>query len=71
MTTETTSQMEFAIDGMGCDHCVRAVDDALRSVEGVVSTDVEIGRAVVEARPSVSREALTEAVREAGYEVTS
>jgi copper chaperone CopZ len=71
MTTETTSQIELEIEGMGCDHCVRAVDEALRGIDGVTSADVEIGRAVVEARSSVTRDALAEAVRDAGYDVVS
>lgn len=38
------------IEGMTCSHCVRAVTEALESVEGVahVSVDLAQGRGVVE-----------------------
>lgn len=71
MTTETNSQIELKIEDMSCDHCVRVVDAALRGVDGVVSADVEIGKAVVEVRSSVGRDALERAVRDAGYGVPS
>ncbi|MFW6078783.1 MAG: heavy-metal-associated domain-containing protein [Gemmatimonadota bacterium] len=45
MTTTT-----LKIQGMSCGHCVSAVTEALKGVEGVRSADVDLegGRAVVE-----------------------
>ena len=58
------------IEGMTCDHCVRAVREALDDVSGAVVESVEVGRAVVDAGPEASRGALVEAVEGAGYAVT-
>jgi copper chaperone CopZ len=38
----------LAIDGMSCGHCVRAVRDALASVESVQVADVAIGSATIQ-----------------------
>lgn len=58
------------IDGMGCDHCVNAVREALEGVDGVDVSEVGIGHATVQYDESrVKREQLGTAVTEAGYEV--
>ncbi len=63
MTTET-----LTIAGMTCDHCVRAVRDALQGIDGVDVETVGIGEATVrldEAR--ASREGIAAALEEEGY----
>ena len=60
----------LAIEGMSCDHCVRAVREALADVSGAVVESVEVGRATVDAGPEASRDLLVQAVEEAGYTVT-
>ncbi|MDP9348776.1 MAG: cation transporter [Gemmatimonadota bacterium] len=63
---------ELTIEGMSCDHCVRAVDGALRGIAGVQVERVEVGSAVVAYDPAaVKPEQLQEAVSEEGYEVRS
>jgi len=57
------------IDGMSCQHCVRAVFTALAAVDGISRADVTIGAADVEHDGSVTIERLTEAVLVAGYVV--
>jgi copper chaperone len=59
------------IDGMSCQHCVRAVFTALTPVPGITSADVSIGAAVIEHDGRATVDALREAVAESGYEVTS
>ena len=66
MTTEIgTTQIK--ITGMSCQHCVRAVREALTGVPGVsaVEVDLDTGSARIEGRASVLD--LLNAVREAGY----
>lgn len=58
---------EIEIQGMGCDHCITAVREALAKVDGVTVEEVEIGRARVRV-DGASTESLDEAVRSAGYE---
>lgn len=57
---------DLTIEGMTCGHCKKAVEDALRSVEGVTSVevDLEAGRARVEGG-DVDR--MIAAVSEEGY----
>lgn len=63
---------EIEIQGMGCDHCVSAVRQALAGVEGVEVEDVRIGKARIRLdRDVASAEAVDDAIREAGYEPLS
>jgi len=59
------------IEGMMCPHCEARVKKALEAVEGVKEADVshEKNCAVVTADTSVTDEALTKAVTDAGYDV--
>ncbi len=57
------------VDGMTCQHCVRAVFTALGAVEGISRADVSIGRIEVEHDGSVTIDQLRAAVAVAGYAV--
>jgi copper chaperone len=61
----------FDIEGMSCDHCVRAVRSALESLPGVESVNVRIGHVDVKlsADAGTSRDALVDAIEEEGYRV--
>jgi copper chaperone len=68
MRTKETETL--TIEGMSCGHCVRAVENALSSVEGVEVEQVAIGSARVSYDPEqVSRDELIEAVEVEGYRV--
>jgi len=41
------NEVTYTISGMSCEHCVKAVENALKEIEGVTVRNVEIGRAVV------------------------
>jgi copper chaperone len=58
------------VDGMTCQHCVRAVFTALAAVPGIDRADVTIGSASVEHDGSVTVEQLREAIAVTGYSVT-
>ena len=60
--------IKLKVSGMSCEHCVRAVDQALASVEGVDSVtevNLERGEATVEGEPELA--ALVAAIAEEGY----
>jgi copper chaperone CopZ len=57
------------IEGMSCQHCVRAVFTALAAVEGISRADVGIGAAEVEHDGSVTVDLMREAIAVAGYTV--
>ncbi|HVS02508.1 MAG TPA: heavy-metal-associated domain-containing protein [Thermoanaerobaculia bacterium] len=64
----TTTKLE--IEGMSCDHCVRAVTGALEGVTGVerAEVDLQAGRARVEHDPlRAGVDQLLAAVAEEGY----
>ena len=62
----------LTIEGMSCDHCIRAVDGALKSLDGVQVEQVDIGSAIVAFDPvAVKPEQIEEAISEEGYEVRS
>lgn len=62
----------MTIEGMMCGHCTGRVQKALEAVAGVsaVTMSLEAKTAAVELKEEVSDQALTDAVNEAGYEVT-
>ncbi len=55
------------VEGMSCQHCVRAVFTGLAGVEGIVRADVSIGAIEVEHDGRVTFEQLRDAVAVAGY----
>ncbi|MEO8561937.1 MAG: heavy-metal-associated domain-containing protein [bacterium] len=56
------------IEGMSCQHCVRAVFTALTPVEGILSADVSIGAVTVEHDGRATADVLRAAIAVAGYD---
>ncbi len=58
------------VTGMSCQHCVRAVKEALEGMDGVNTVDVslEANTATVEHDSAVTVDAMIAAVVEEGYE---
>ena len=64
------SEITLKIEGMSCQHCVMAVKKAVDSINGVNSSDVEVGSAkVTYDESSANREAITAAIQGAGYKI--
>ena len=57
------------VEGMTCQHCVRAVFTALAGVEGVSRADVRIGSVDIEHDGSVTIDQIRAAVELAGYSI--
>ncbi len=63
--------LELKVTGMTCDHCVRAVTQAVRAVPGAgdVAVDLEAGRVRVQGNPEA--DAVRAAIIEEGYDVAA
>ena len=61
---------QFHVVGMTCQHCVKAVTQAVRAIDpaAVVDIDLKSGRVSVES--AADRERLGEAIRDEGYSVS-
>jgi len=69
MSTLTTAT--YDVDGMTCDHCVRAVTTEVRAITGVcdVAVDLATGTVTVASERPLDPAAVGAAVEEAGYEI--
>ena len=60
--------VHMTIEGMTCEHCVRAVDGRLRRTSGVEVERVTVGAAEIRYDPArVSEEEIAEAIADEGY----
>lgn len=57
------------IEGMGCDHCIVSVKEALSKIEGLEILEVKIGEATVEIKEEKIMNEIKENLEDAGYEV--
>lgn len=57
------------VEGMTCQHCIRAVFTSLTGVEGIARADVSLGVVEVEHDGRVTVDQLREAIAVAGYVV--
>ena len=67
-TTQT-----YAVTGMTCDHCARAVRAEVGDVDGVTGVDVDVaaGRVTVTSTGTVPLSALRSAIAEPGYTLSA
>ncbi len=71
MTTTT-----YAVTGMTCEHCVKAVNDEVSALDGVSSVEIDLvpeGASAVRvtSEQPLDVQTVREAVDEAGYELAS
>lgn len=59
--------VKIKIEGMSCQHCKAAVEQALQDVLGVEGVDVSLDEGFAVVRGNPNSEELVEAVKEAGY----
>ncbi|MBN8586809.1 MAG: heavy-metal-associated domain-containing protein [Rhodothermia bacterium] len=61
---------QIQIEGMGCNHCIGAVREALGAHPEIAVTSVEIGKAIVTFDENqISQTIIQQAIDDAGYEV--
>jgi copper chaperone len=64
----TMKSVHLTIEGMTCEHCVRAVDSRLRKTPGVLVERVDIGWADIQYDPAKTNvDALSEVIADEGY----
>lgn len=59
--------IEFQIPSMSCGHCVRAITEAVQSVDPVARVVVDLQQHQVQVDSTAPREALVATLTEAGY----
>lgn len=61
-------QLNLTIEGMMCEHCVRAVRTRLEKTQGVKVSEVQIGSAKMEFDPAQTNvDDIEEAIADEGY----
>lgn len=61
-------RLNLTIEGMSCEHCVRAVRGRLERTDGVKVDDVQIGSAIVEYDPAKTNvDEIEGAIADEGY----
>lgn len=63
----------LSVDGMSCEHCVKAVTNAVSALSGVsaVSVDLKAKTVTVEHSPELSVPKIKEEIEEQGYDVVN
>ncbi len=59
----------FNVKGMTCDHCERAVTQAIQSRDADAKVDVDLNAGLVRVDGSLDEATIREAIEEEGYEV--
>jgi copper chaperone len=64
--------LTIKIEGMSCEHCVKAVTDALSALPSVADVSVDLGSgtaSLTHDTNAVSQSAIKEAIEDQGYDV--
>lgn len=62
-------KLNLKIDGMGCEHCVKSVREALEGIKGIKILDVKIGSAEIEAENDSVLNEIREKLDDVGYDL--
>ena len=62
---------EMQVEGMTCDHCIRAVTKAVTEVDSGAKIDVDLAAHKVRVDSKASIHDVRSAIAEAGYEVSA
>ena len=63
--------VELKVEGMTCEHCVRAVTQAIRAEDPAAEVSVDLAGGTVRAATSLPREKVAALVTEEGYKVAA
>ncbi|MFM0268199.1 MULTISPECIES: heavy-metal-associated domain-containing protein [Paraburkholderia] len=59
--------MQFSVNDMTCEHCARAITEAVREADPVASVAVDVGAKCVTVISDVSSIEIVRAISDAGY----
>ena len=59
----------FEVPGMSCGHCTAAIEKAIKAIDPTAKVTCDTGTRKVDVESILSERALTEAIRNAGYDV--
>ena len=62
-------KLNLKIDGMGCEHCIKSVREALEGIKGIKVLDVKIGSAEIEAENDSVLNEIREKLDDVGYDL--
>ena len=62
-------KLNLKIDGMGCEHCMKSVREALEEIKGINVLDVKIGSAEIEAENDSILNEIKEKLDDVGYDL--
>lgn len=73
MTSTDMTSTTYRVEGMTCDHCVRAVRTEVEAIEGVAEVEVDLatGEVAVTSDAPLDPAIVRAAVDEAGYELVA
>lgn len=59
----------FKVGGMSCGHCVRAITQAIKTLDASAEVEVDLTSGLVQVSDGLDREQVQAAIREEGYSV--
>ncbi|MCA3186161.1 MULTISPECIES: heavy-metal-associated domain-containing protein [unclassified Cupriavidus] len=63
--------IQFQVEGMSCNHCVGAITRAVQAVDPAAQVAADVPAQSVKVESGADRQALQQAIEEAGYPVKS
>lgn len=63
--------LEVKVSGMSCNHCVKAITEALQELHEGAEIQVDLSSGTVRVGSPLDSEAVSAAIEDAGFEVTA
>ncbi|MCC2676363.1 MAG: copper chaperone [Ramlibacter sp.] len=64
-------KQSFDVQGMSCGHCVKAVTEAVQSLDPQAEVQVDLAKGKVQVMSQQDHAAIARAIEEEGYKVTA
>lgn len=61
----------FHVPDMSCGHCTAAIEKAIRAADPAAGVSCDLDARIVEVESTLSEAAVSDAIRDAGYEATT